>query len=232
MTNRKRMAIITFVIGFLLVSPTAVMATPPFPSGFYGNVKINSANVVDGTLVQALINGQVVAQVPAQSYNGDSVFSLNIPGDDSSTNVIEGGAEGDTILFKVGGVQADQIGIWHSGTNENVDLSVTTSAVPYTPESTLTQFPTQTAMVIGQNTESTQKSEVLQTPTEIEQSTVTLAFTSSVETTKSNISQVVPLLIAEDPLQEKSNHTVLLITLLITIVISGLVIGGFYLRKK
>jgi hypothetical protein len=128
----------------LLAKPAAVQAIPPLPSSFYGTVKVNDANVTDGTLMQALINGQVYAQGYTQTYQGGSVYILSIPGDDTGTPDLDGGQEGDIIQFKIGGLTADQTGTWHSGTNEELNLSVGSTSPPNTPAPTPTPFPTQT----------------------------------------------------------------------------------------
>ncbi len=128
---------------------TPVLAVPNLPSSFYGQVKINGQNVPEGTLVRALIGGREYATARAMLYDGNSVFSLNVVGDESDTSSIEGGKEGDTIHFEVGGVIADQIGVWHSGTNVSLDLSASASGPLATPPPVPTAVPTQTAIPSG-----------------------------------------------------------------------------------
>lgn len=112
------------VIGLLLGTFTAVQAVPPLPSSFHGTVKVNGANVPEGTAITAWINGTQYAQTQTLMYAGDSVYAIDVPGDDSSTpGVIEGGKAGDTIVFKIDGVTADQTAIWTSGTYPSRDLS-------------------------------------------------------------------------------------------------------------
>jgi hypothetical protein len=121
------------------------LAVPQLPSSFYGTVKVNGTNVPDGTSVQALIGGKVYAETLTQTYQGDSVYSLDVTGDDTDTTVQDGGREGDTIQFKIGGVVATQTGVFHSGTNLNFNLTATTSTPVATPRATLTPVPTQAA---------------------------------------------------------------------------------------
>ncbi len=101
----------------LFAVPSSVLAIPALPSSFYGTVKLNSANVPDGTLVQAFIGGLVIAQGYTQLFQGDSYYALDVPSDDTATPAIDGGREGDTIAFKVGGITAHETGTWHSGTD-------------------------------------------------------------------------------------------------------------------
>jgi hypothetical protein len=139
------------LLGICLVSLLAVqpvLAFPPLPSSFYGTVKVNAANVPDGTPVTASINDKVFASGQTLTYQANSVYTLDIPGDDSTTTAVEGGREGDTIVFTIGGTQADQTGIWKSGTNINLDLTTTTTATLVPPQDTPTPLPTQTAINI------------------------------------------------------------------------------------
>jgi len=135
-----------------LALPSPAGAFPPLPSSLWGTVKQDGANVADGTLVEALIGSRVFASTSTQTYQGDSVYALDIPGDDTSTAAIEGGVEGDTIQVRVGGYLASQTATWQSGKNQNLDLSVgsqqATATVPSTVTATLpataTQKPTAT----------------------------------------------------------------------------------------
>jgi hypothetical protein len=122
------------------------LAFPQIPSSFYGTVKVNGANVPDGTSVQALIDGTVYADVLTQTYQGDSVYALNVTGDDTDTTVKDGGREGDTVQFKIGGILASQTGVWHSGTNVVLNLTASSTSPIATPVATLTPVPTQTAI--------------------------------------------------------------------------------------
>lgn len=149
-----QITIIVFIIcAFALAHrPAGVQAFPPLPCSFYGTVKLNGANVANGTLIEAVVNGNVFAQAYTQMYEGDSVYSIIVPGDDGATTVIEGAREGDAISFRIGGIAAQQTATWRSGINEKLDLSATTSSTPNTPAPTPTSYPTQTAIPTQKNT--------------------------------------------------------------------------------
>ncbi len=125
-----------------------VHAIPVLPSSFYGTVKINGQNVADGTKIRGVINGKAYAEGFTQTYQGNSVFSLDVPGDDAGTSQLEGGKEGDAVRFMVGGIEASQVGTWHSGTNVKLNLTVSTGSTPIPPQPTPTPLPTQTAIEI------------------------------------------------------------------------------------
>ncbi len=115
------------VLTLILISVTPVLAVPPLPKPFWGTVKVNGSNVFDGTHVRALINGVVYADTQSLTWQGDSVYSFLVPGDDpSTTGVIEGGVQGNTIVFTIDGVNADQTATWTSdGLTVNLNLTET-----------------------------------------------------------------------------------------------------------
>ncbi len=111
-------------IALLIVSVSVALAVPPLPSSFYGTAKYSGANVPLGSVVSARINGVQYAQTTVQVYNGDTVYSLDVPGDDdSTTGVKEGGVPGDTVVFFINGIEADETASWMSGTNVQHNLT-------------------------------------------------------------------------------------------------------------
>jgi hypothetical protein len=193
----KRMQRFTFqaiiICLALLVTPIAVQAIPPLPSSIYGTVKVNNANVVDGTLVEALINGQVVAHGFTETYQGDSVYTLDVPGDDGSTAAVEGGKEGDKITFRVGGVMASETGVWHGATNVMLNLTITSGTTLNTPQPTPTPVATQTPIIISYVTDlptltSTVAVMITQTHTAPEQTLSSAMITPSISSSDPAIS--------------------------------------------
>jgi hypothetical protein len=138
-----------------------VLAFPHMPSSFYGTVKVNDANVLDGTIVKALIKGKVIAQVKTQTYQGSSVYALDVPGDDPDTAAIEGGFDNDTVSFTVGGTAVNQTGIWKGGTNAKINLSVSKNSSLEKSNPTMTQ----TSIASVENTAVAPKTKVQITPT-------------------------------------------------------------------
>lgn len=146
--KQRRFFIAFFTALFAIcLNASAVLAFPSLPSSFYGTVQNNRENVAEGIIIEAFINDQLVAQGFTQMYEGDSVYSLDINGDDADTPAQDGGKEGDTIVFKVGGVAAEQTGVWHTGTNIPLDLSVkSSSALAGANQAQAAALPTQTAI--------------------------------------------------------------------------------------
>jgi len=144
------LSLFPIVIALSLFLATPALAIPPFPSSFYGTVKANNENVPDGTLVQALIGGQVYAKGFTQTYQGNSVFALDVPGDDTDTATMDGGRDGDIVQFKVGGAAADQTAAWRVGTNVALNLTVSSSEPIEAPQVPPSPIPTQTNIVLVQ----------------------------------------------------------------------------------
>ena len=130
------------LLSAMTVSPA--LAFPPLPSSFYGRVQINGGKVPDGTVVQALIEGQVYAEGYTQTYAGDSVYGLDVPGDDPGTSAREGGQDGDVVEFEIGGVLADQSSTWQGSTNVQLDLTTVSDGPLPEPPATPTPMQSQT----------------------------------------------------------------------------------------
>ncbi len=126
----KTISMSVVMIILLIASATVVEAAPPWPSSFYDTVKWNNGNnVPEGTTVSAWINGVKYAETESQMDSGDSVYAIDVPGDDLETTEVEGGVEGDTIVFKVGDSTASQTGTWHTGTDVELNLTAPPTAV-------------------------------------------------------------------------------------------------------
>jgi hypothetical protein len=163
----RRIARILPLVGIGVISLLAarpVLAFPPLPSSFYGTVKTNGANVPDGVLIQALINGKLVSETQTKTYQGDSVYSLDIPGDEPGTLTVEGGMDGDPITFVIEGIVADQTGTWKSGTIISLNLSASSAATLGLARGTLTPVPTQTAILLMMATATPLAREIQSTP--------------------------------------------------------------------
>jgi len=126
------MKIQNFGITLLLMAIAAVVivsALPPSPAGFFGTLKINGNPAQVGAAISAWING-VHYPTDSSVYGSDGSYKiLSVNGDDPETESIEGGKSGDAVMFKVtiNGKKfvADQTGVWNSGVNQKLDLTLT-----------------------------------------------------------------------------------------------------------
>lgn len=128
--NMKRCSLATgTAMVLILLTFGIVSAVPPLPSGFYGTVHVSGNSVPDSTVITASINGTQYATTHTFMYSGDSVYVLEVLGDDPETaTIIEGGVEGDTIQFRINGLPA-QSAEWHTGSNGELNLSLSPTAV-------------------------------------------------------------------------------------------------------
>jgi hypothetical protein len=146
------------LIACLAALPAAgpAFAVPPPPSIFHGTITFEGQTAPDGIPILALINDAQYATSYVQIDQGNSVYSLEVPGDDLDTPEREGGREGDTIQFALPGMPADQTGLWHSGANVLLNLTVfivghpTMPTVTPTPSATPSPMPTETSRPIVQ----------------------------------------------------------------------------------
>ena len=126
MKTRRIFTAVFLSICMVFTNVMTVYAMPPMPSSFWGSVYVNGVTPPAGTVVSAWINGVQYAYATGTLNSGVMYYGLNVPGDDPETEeVIEGGIQGNTIIFKIGDLVADQTGVWRTGTNANINLTAT-----------------------------------------------------------------------------------------------------------
>jgi len=131
--NTQHSILLAIALTLLYILPAA--AIPPQPAIVYGTVMVGGAKVADGSQITAWINGVEYAETSSITYQGNSVYSLDVPGDDLDTPEIEGGREGDRIIFQIDGQQADQTATWQQGSN--IESNLTAPESQDSPETTL-----------------------------------------------------------------------------------------------
>ncbi len=96
MKTRRTILVLIITLTLLLSNAPSVLAQPPLPSSFYGTVKLGGANVPDGTSVTAWMNGVQYASALTTTFGGNSVYSMDVRGDDP------GGNQGTIVVFHIG----------------------------------------------------------------------------------------------------------------------------------
>lgn len=112
MKTAIKILILLLVVSMLV----GVDGPPPLPSSFYGYV-----NAAAGSTVRASVGGVVQASAKVRTWDGKTVYSLDVGGWQ-----VEGAppiTEGALITFRVNGLYVGQA-YWHSGTNVRLDLAV------------------------------------------------------------------------------------------------------------
>ena len=216
--------LLSLLVSLFITLPA--LAVPVLPSSYYGTIKVNAAKVPDGTTVQALIDGQVYGETVTLTYQGDSVYAVDVLGDDSDTTAKDGGREGDPIQFKIGGVLVDQTGTWHSGTNVNLNLTASSSEPVATPEPTSILVPTQTPILLVEPTAlpATATQPVLATATAVQPAQVTTAPDQSAS------SSAVPV----NATHKGSGNSATVVATIAVVGIVAILVGYYFLvfRKK
>ena len=122
----------TAIASMDLTRPSIPTMQPQPPSKFYGTVMVDGEYVSDGTVISAWISGTQYETTTTFTYEGESVYVIEVPGDDPDTPEVEGGVDGDTVAFKVGDLTANQTGTWISGSNVELDLTAEDDIVEIT----------------------------------------------------------------------------------------------------
>ncbi len=105
----KKSCFISLVLAIILSLSLAapVMAVPQIPHAFYGTVTVGDGPAPNGVLISAKIGG--VEYATTTTLDGKYGYSptFKVGADDSDTPEVEGGVEGDTIVFYIEGVEVD-----------------------------------------------------------------------------------------------------------------------------
>lgn len=119
-------------VGLLLLLATLLLAVvvearPPLPFSPYGTVKVNDENVAEGTAVGAWCGGVQYAEAGSMVFEGDSVYFMDVPGDDSETPAKDGCVQGEVVTFTITIGQmvldVEQDAEWAEGTDLELNLT-------------------------------------------------------------------------------------------------------------
>jgi hypothetical protein len=96
------------------------------PCRYWGEIFVNSAHPATSKVITAWINGVQYGQATSGSISGQQPWQylLDVPPDNLTTQPIEGGKTGDTVLFKIEGINATPTATWLMGQYVRVDLNV------------------------------------------------------------------------------------------------------------
>jgi len=125
---KKAVWTLSIALALLLLAGGSAWAVPPLPSSFYGRVTLDGEDVSPGVVISARINGVKYTETTVVSYEGYSAYAINVPGDDNETPGVEGGVDGDIVVFYVADYRAAETAVWHSATNVEHDVSTLSSA--------------------------------------------------------------------------------------------------------
>ena len=136
----KLLVLMLVVGGLLLLIMTTAAAEGPASCSFSGAVKLDGAEVSDGTLVTAIIEGVAYYTHTSTGY-GYSTYSLTIRAPDGKNY-----HDGTKVTFKVNGHPAAQTATFKAGANVRLDLTASSSAMPSNDPATA---PRNLSLVVG-----------------------------------------------------------------------------------
>jgi hypothetical protein len=138
MPRLQILGLIAAVLFLLLPAITAAQDILP-PCRFYGHVRIDGYYVLDGTVITAIVDGDVYTTTTPAVY-GESTYAIKITPHSGSQY-----EDGTLISFKIDGYDALQTAKWASGNNTFLNLTTYTYRPPEptpTPATTTTVTPT------------------------------------------------------------------------------------------
>jgi hypothetical protein len=122
----RRGAIVLFVLILLATASIIFVAHPAscqddFACSFAGTVKLDGADVADGTAIIATIEGHRYTTTTPTGY-GPSTYAIRIqPPADTEYR------DGTRVFFEISGNPADQVGAWKAGQNIRLDLTASSA---------------------------------------------------------------------------------------------------------
>jgi hypothetical protein len=120
----SKLLVFTLVVGALLLAFTVTArADGPSSCTYTGNVRLDNAEVADGTLITAVIAGDEYHTHTSTGY-GYSTYSLTIRAPDG-TNY----PDGIEVTFKVKGHPTGETAVFQAGASVRLDLTASTASV-------------------------------------------------------------------------------------------------------
>lgn len=134
--------------GWLHNVNSSVLPQPFPPSRFVGTITIDGHNVLTGTVVSAYINKTLYATTVVTFRDGVSEYLIDVPSDNPGTSEVDGGREGDQVVFKIPRYIAIEKGIWRTVPAE-LHLTMVKETVPIPEPVTLVLFGTGLAGLVA-----------------------------------------------------------------------------------
>lgn len=126
--------VVVGIIAILMATSAVVItlpgteAVPQIPCNFSGYVNNGTGPV--GVEIVGEIDGVAYGSTTSFDYEGDTVYALDVLGEDTETDYKDGGDDGDTVFFKVDGYFANEVGTWYSGEVFVLNLTYTVIGQP------------------------------------------------------------------------------------------------------
>lgn len=103
--------------------PALTISATQIPATYYGIIKREGANLPVGVPFVAQV-GEKQFVGRSLLHNGESVYTVDVPADDPTTEELEGAKPGEPVQFIIDGVVADQSSVWQPGDLREANLTV------------------------------------------------------------------------------------------------------------
>lgn len=117
------MALLSLSSIFAGVATVFAQALPP--NRFYGTVTINGALQPEGTVVEAYVGTTLCGAGTIANHNGSDVYLVDVLGSGAKQGCA---SDGDTVTFRVAGLNAKETGTYQTGVPTRLDLTATGTA--------------------------------------------------------------------------------------------------------
>ena len=121
----KLLALLLLLGASILLLTATAIADEPASCTFSGSVKLDGAEVADGTLITAAINGVEYHTHTSTGY-GYSTYSITISPSEGTSYF-----DGTKVTFKVTGHPAAETATYKAGANTKLDLNASSAATSY-----------------------------------------------------------------------------------------------------
>lgn len=127
---KRKMTVISLLVAIAMLAltlPSTAVAHVETACRFNGPVTVNGADVPDGTVVTAWLEGPSVGPWTTTTYTryGASWYAIDIPRDDPATPDKDGAVAGDQVHFSVGATPLPGTATWKRVDNVYHPLSIT-----------------------------------------------------------------------------------------------------------
>ena len=142
--NMSKIALLMFILfaSICLLFPSIALSNVASSCSFAGIVKLDGADVPDGTVITATIEGDEYSTTTPTGYGASTyAIAIQMPSGKHYPN-------GTEVAFEVNGYASAQTGIWQAGQNIRLDLTASTIEMPAASSNTWLVFALVIACVV------------------------------------------------------------------------------------
>lgn len=108
-------------------SQTITVPLESLPATYYGRITFEAQSIATGITVTAFISDTPIASAQVVSYEGQSVFVMDILADNQNTQQLEGGHKDQIVTFQVGCTKEEFMASWRPAQAQEINVALTAS---------------------------------------------------------------------------------------------------------